>query len=344
MCHIILTIANAYDEETHQGGIALYFKHMSRGREVRWYDAHIEKTDELNSTISYRLMCATSDSPVSDNVSLYVISHSVGGTFAGFPADLLVPLLKGFLKYTVKLPKDLPVEKLSLIGCGTARGDGGATYIAKVGSCWKSGHPLKVVAWQAYVTLFDIRFLIKLLEDDIQLHRVVDAYIAECLKFLEGSVSIHARTLSERLSSELSQTLALHKNFRAFTNIFNNSAASRLEALSDQAILALVGKKVVKLPTPGNYFSNPPEGWAITTSLETSGARGQRTFGDSRDALDLLGPLNASRRHFIQMALRRYFSAALTRLVLQYVEDLFEWQYFPAKAKVSLLRHSAYEQ
>lgn len=340
--HIIVTVSIAYDEEVIQGGMALYFKHMSKGQKVTWYDSHIQNTGNNSSSITYKVMCTNAAGHATSRVSLYIISHSVGGTFGGLDAHILASMLRGFLKYTVKVPTGTPVEKLSLIGCGTARGDAGTDYISKVGLSWESGHPIKIVAWTAYVTLFDIRFLIKLFNNTPRFATIVNRYVGDCLRELAGSSSSHALQLRNNLTTNFQATTNLYKNFRAFTAEYNAIVAEKIREAANEAIYNLIGKKVNKLVSPGNYFSNPPAFLRIGAGTEDSVPR--PSFGDSRDQLRLLRDVNFERRVQLALILRRIFIEEICAIILDLVGDLFEWQYYPEKAKVSLIRHAGYEQ
>jgi len=248
------------DREVRNSAAALFYKYASRGRKVSWW-RQTGSHDKQN--LGFALVSRTGESSATGTVGVYAVSHGGMGVFGGFPENSVTigAKLLRMLMDTAKLGR---IDQLSLVACSTGKGEKGLKYLedlaAALSGVLPQENPLRIIAWENWVTVFDVRYLVRLVSDPKEMTPRVEEFKLELMQLLIGGAGEGGAKVLDRLDEDFKELMKSPNAAKAMKSaeigFLTDALASNPAKLTDAARV-LYGKKVSRKTNTIDFFTRP---------------------------------------------------------------------------------------
>jgi hypothetical protein len=237
-----------------------------------------------------------------------------------------------------KLPDDTEIHLIKLIACGVAKGEK-PDYLVELAtdSAWGGSGPTEVVAWQAYVTLFDVRHLVRMLEQDPRFRLFIETYAGASAAALARSGAEEATSIVADIDNPKQQRKRSVN--KAFGNERDKQLRPLFQRLTQDQVFGLIGRLVAKEVGSNNYFSRMPS--YLPSSNQLFWPDPKTYSKPTRPDDKLLAPLTLRRDQSIQDTLYEALLDDLIRLIIEYLGQVYVWQYDVRTGRVALLKQDS---
>ncbi|MES2183084.1 MAG: hypothetical protein V4505_00930 [Pseudomonadota bacterium] len=261
----MVTVAAKFESEVHQGGLALVDKGRAAGKVVIWVDVLI--SDEQ---LSVDILIKPKDKPEDfTGSSFYMVSHGAGNKFANMPANIFCPLFERFASEYIGIHEGTKFNKLCLLACNAGKANEGVptSYLADVAAGIKLYSFERIVAWNSWVSIYNLKQLLDLCRDrQGEIMKRAEALLSE----LEGGGGKTGETFAAAFRGDFKAVADTRPgSLQPFKVKLMPAFVQAASKLQGHALFELLGRRLIETKLGGvkNKVFSSPEKFHLERSM-----------------------------------------------------------------------------